>query len=813
MAKRAELIALWLSLALAAACSGSRAALPGQSPKTDGGAYASSDPPEMRGLDGLPGWKRTGPVERYNKEGLYGYIDGGAEIVLEYGFRDLTVRRYVPASGAGAPGEITLEIYRMDSGEAAFGLYSTRLEGGERSRPGLRPANGIGPGQGCLVKGLYLVNVLAPEAGENEIGEFLAAVEPNVPGEGTARPKGLDRLPPDGMMPSSERYIRGPIAARGESPFLEGTFWRIAPADGGDRATVAFSAKYGAVPSVSKLIVVDLGPDVEVGAVDAGVEASFGEFLRNVRRDGPGLAGESEAGRAFLYRREGRTAVLALAETGAAAARDRIDRVLGSVPPTGGGPAPSRKTRLVVTFDTEDYISPASEHIDDIPKWLAETMTEEGVTGTFFVIGEKARSLEKRGRRDVIAAMARHDIGSHTDFGSIHPTVTEELETAGWNDGVKLMTGQESAGIRGLERIFGVPVKTLARHGGSYGPQLVAALGRLGAGYQGSPARLPGHDVVWFCNALNFSAQYAGFDDSFYRDDLFEPVFDKLVKDWPGLVRTSQVLALFAGHPTKVRAEEFWDLNFYNGKNTPPDRWIAPRLRPQETMANARRNFRRLMRWLADRADIEITTYRQLMEEYGRQRETMTWGELTEVAERTLETGALAPTDDFSPAEIFAGLARALAGFVKDRTLRDVPVAHPLGPPGMPPAEPETGQVRLNDVWALAAEADEIVGRTGALPAALTVGQARIGAGSLYALFARLWFDICTGQIRQSYDVPAFEPYPRTNEKPIVDEVAGYRSWPVHKPDLDMSRIVELTRLQLWTLKPARRSSEGGDGP
>src|SRR5512137_2298641 len=237
------------------------------------------------------------------------------------------------------------------------------------------------------------------------------------------------------------------------------------------------------------------------------------------------------------------------------------------------------KAFLVVTFDTEDYVTPESERIDDIPKWLAETMTEEGVTGTFFVIGEKARSLEKRGRRDVIAAMAKHDIGSHTNLGSIHPTVTEELEKAGWDDGVRLMSAQESAGIRELERIFGVPVKTLARHGGSYGPQLVTALGGLKDGYQGSPVSLPGHDVVWFCNALNFSAQYAGFDDSYYRDDLFEPVFDKLKADWPATIRTSQVLALFAGHPTKIRAEEFWDLNFYNGKNTPPSDWIMPRLR------------------------------------------------------------------------------------------------------------------------------------------------------------------------------------------------------------------------------------------
>jgi peptidoglycan/xylan/chitin deacetylase (PgdA/CDA1 family) len=159
---------------------------------------------------------------------------------------------------------------------------------------------------------------------------------------------------------------------------------------------------------------------------------------------------------------------------------------------TSAGRPATPKTFLVVTFDTEDYISPEAERIDDIPKWLAEIMTEEGVTGTFFVIGEKARSLEKRGRRDVIAAMARHDIGSHTNFGSVHPTVTERLEETGWDDGVRLMFERESTGIRELERIFGVPVKTLARHGGSYGPSSSRLWERSGPATRDRPRACPG---------------------------------------------------------------------------------------------------------------------------------------------------------------------------------------------------------------------------------------------------------------------------------------------------------------------------------
>ena len=162
------------------------------------------------------------------------------------------------------------------------------------------------------------------------------------------------------------------------------------------------------------------------------------------------------------------------------------------------------KTYMVICFDVEDYTSPESVGMDDIPKWEAEIMSEEGVTGTFFVIGEKARSLEKRGRTDVIQAMAKHDIGGHTNYGSIHPTITEILEKANWEDGKIKMLKNETAGFKDMERIFGQRPANLGRHGGSYGPQLLAALSEMNAGYVYSPIGLPGHNAVWFCNTLNF---------------------------------------------------------------------------------------------------------------------------------------------------------------------------------------------------------------------------------------------------------------------------------------------------------------------
>lgn len=303
---------------LSVACTGKQADRPGgggHSPATEGQFRVD------RLADGVRGWTRTGELETYTKEGLYGYMDGGAEIVLPYGFRELSVVRFVPATGEAR--ELVLEIYRMASGEDAFGLYSTKLEGGETGVPGTHCDSWIAAGQTSLVKGEYLVNVMAPDATEKELAEFAAALEPKIPGEATVRPKGMDRLPREGMIPSSGRYIKGPVAARNESPFLEGEIWGFgAPVDG---AAVAFSAKYGAYPSISKTIVVEFAQATDGGSIEEAVLASFNEYLQDIRSEDGVIAGRNEAGRWFLFSTKGALAVFILGDPEESAARRRLE--------------------------------------------------------------------------------------------------------------------------------------------------------------------------------------------------------------------------------------------------------------------------------------------------------------------------------------------------------------------------------------------------------------------------------------------------------------------------------------------------------
>jgi len=467
------------------------------------------------------------------------------------------------------------------------------------------------------------------------------------------------------------------------------------------------------------------------------------------------------------------------------------------------------KTAVVICFDVEDYVTPASEGIDDIPKWLADIMTEEGVTGTFFVIGEKARSLKKRGREDVIQAMARHDIASHTDMGSIHPTITEVLENAGWKDGVEQMFRQESRGLEELERIFKKPVSTLGSHGGSYGPQLVGALAEMGIGFVYSPIRLPGHNAVWFCNTLNFYGSYGGYDDTYYRDDLFNPLFEKLKERFSEEIAGVDVYTFFACHPCKIRTEQFWDFNYYAGANPSLDQLKMPDLRPKESMVTARKNFRRLMRFLKERRDIEITTFTDLMQKFSYQQETIPQTRLARIASRIVKEKKIVIDGFYSPAEVFSALVEFAVEFQKsDHMPEALKRRSPFGPAQLPLVQPEIEKISRPQALSLAREALTFIHNSNALPHWLLVEDRRIGTGSLLTLFSEMFLEMKQGSLSEEFSIAPFDAYPHENEEAIVKSVEGCKHWPVHRGDLDMRHIVKMTKCQMWTLKPAHRADK-----
>ena len=157
---------------------------------------------------------------------------------------------------------------------------------------------------------------------------------------------------------------------------------------------------------------------------------------------------------------------------------------------------------VVLWFDTEDYILPQS---DDAAKRVAEMLTGQGVRATFKVVGEKARTLERRGRRDVIAALRRHEIGYHSNLHSQHPTPAEYEATLDWATGVEEFDYRERPGFNDVGRIFGQAPTCYGQPGSSWAPQAFAALQKWGVKVyldEGTQVGLDGRPF-WYGGLLN----------------------------------------------------------------------------------------------------------------------------------------------------------------------------------------------------------------------------------------------------------------------------------------------------------------------
>jgi hypothetical protein len=148
------------------------------------------------------GWKKAEPPETYDKNNLYDYIDGGAELYISYNFQKLLAVKYK----AGAEEEIVIDIFDMGNSYNAFGLFS---HGREREDGLTGQASEYNAGLLTFWKDRYYVSVLAyPETETKKeivlrLGRMLADA---VPQEGKVPPV-IGLLPQPNLIPESVRYF------------------------------------------------------------------------------------------------------------------------------------------------------------------------------------------------------------------------------------------------------------------------------------------------------------------------------------------------------------------------------------------------------------------------------------------------------------------------------------------------------------------------------------------------------------------------------------------------------------------------------
>lgn len=140
----------------------------------------------------------------FSPDTLYDYINGAAEIYLQYNFQELVAQEYENDEGAF----VTIEIYRHDTPLNAFGIYSQeRYFEGTFLQIGTQGyyENGIL----SFFKGRYYVKLNSYGLGEKEESMLISlaqALDGQLDGD-TILPKELALFPSTGKVLHSEQYV------------------------------------------------------------------------------------------------------------------------------------------------------------------------------------------------------------------------------------------------------------------------------------------------------------------------------------------------------------------------------------------------------------------------------------------------------------------------------------------------------------------------------------------------------------------------------------------------------------------------------
>ena len=487
---------------------------------------------------------------------------------------------------------------------------------------------------------------------------------------------------------------------------------------------------------------------------------------------------------------------------------------MGPVPIEAAAPEPP--INVILWFDTEDYLLPAD---DDATLRLTRMLSERGIRATFKLVGEKARVLEKRGRNDVIAGLKKHDIGYHSDFHSVHPTPSEYLAGCGLLDGIAEFVRREKAGAADVRRILGVSaLACYGQPGSSWGAQTIAALPAIGVAPRGVPCYVDEGNHIgldnkpfWFENAIvvyHMGPNYTRMD--LHEAGAVEPALKKVNEIADRLRAEGGGLISIFYHPCEWVHKEFWDgVNFRRGANPPRAEWKPPGQLPAQETEEAFGRFGQYIDGIRKVSGVRFVTASDLPVLYPDAiRGGVSKAELLEMARKIaarpgevsfMEIGG----KPVSAAEQFDLLCEALrqqAGTAYPLKPRQL-----LGPASEPTVPAGSGLKSLNRAELAAAVADtaSFLEAEGRVPSQVYIGSTAVSPADFLIAMAGAWAQENGGG--QVPDLVALGQGANLAPAKYVakDTPKVFGEWVIHKEGFQAPKILEVARLQTWTLKPA----------
>jgi hypothetical protein len=465
---------------------------------------------------------------------------------------------------------------------------------------------------------------------------------------------------------------------------------------------------------------------------------------------------------------------------------------------------------VTLWFDTEDYILPQD---DDAAKRLATLLTDLGVRATFKVVGEKARVLESRGRTDVIAALKRHDIGYHSNTHSQQPTIAVYLQNAGWDEGRAEFSRREMPGVRDVQRIFGVQPVAYGQPGSAWAPQTYPALHDMGIGMYLDEADHVGIDDQPFfyggmLNVFKMRSNLARMDLSGGNSlaegkARFTKAYDALRAKGGGTISIYY-------HPNEWVHSEFWDaVNFSRGANPPRDQWKTPGTRPAAETEQAFNDFEQYVRFMKEQPGVRFVTATELIKIYDDKAMMRGFGrdDLARFSRAVQGEITFQKLDGYavSAADVFSVLTSAMTEFIQKNELPpESHVARLYGPSRTYVAP--TGSKQSQDFpWrafaAAVRETADFCKTNTRVPDEIWIGSESLSPADYLATLGHALEEVlATGRAPA---VVSRRTGRFTADRFVAADSPALWGWVIFPEGFHAPHLMELARLQAWTLKPA----------
>ncbi len=462
------------------------------------------------------------------------------------------------------------------------------------------------------------------------------------------------------------------------------------------------------------------------------------------------------------------------------------------------------KVYALLSVHTEDCINPET---DDVPLRLTQICTRHGCQAVFKVTTEKARSLQRNGRQDVLEALKTQDVGFHMTNHSIPPTVPVYTQDTSWDEGVRAFERAERVGYDEWRRIFSRNAFTYCH--GVDTPFSLPVLRKWGiptytwsccVGLQGLPVHYMG---LLMLPAGSPNGFHLGFrlGESATGEQLiseFDAIYHRLHLGEGGMLHISS-------HEVEWVTREFWDENFRQGKLVLPREYRKAPIKSREEIERGYKDLDDLLAHARARPDCGIITSPEFYELY-RDRlmgAGLSIDEVCDLAEAVLDEITFHPLRGqyVSAAETFGVVVAALSHyFSQGRLPETVMLRYYGGPPRHTDTATQTdalGPELLRHVLEGVSDYLEFEER---VPAEVWLGNDPVAPGDFMATMCRAVLELRrTGALPSSIQLQAGN-VTCTEYGPSEAQVS---TWPAFPPGFADHNGAAMARLQCWTLKPA----------